>query len=151
MSFKSIDPIEHYKNYKDLYHEFLTVEHFEGIEIPDEWCLLEAVPKPPEGHGFRSAGGIILDGQGRQSRVPIVWRVVQVGPAVSRLKTDDLVCPIMSAGVNFGSSLVALVKEKDIIFTWGQGIKREPEPELDSAMTLTGLDRLRALGIVNDK
>jgi hypothetical protein len=143
--YQSIDANKYYETHRDMYHEFLTIEMFNGIDVKEDWVLLEGVPKPEAGRGYVSGGGIIMD-QGRQSRVPIVFRVVDKGP-LATAEINSYVCPIMSAGVNFGASLVALVREKDILFTWGNGIEK-PAAEVDAALPSAGIERLKALGVI---
>jgi hypothetical protein len=143
---KQSDIDSHYHSHKDLYTDDMGPDVFAGATLKEDWVLLQVIPPPPERLSSTNKG--IIVSTSKDPRPPVVYRVIQCGPAVKDIAVNQLCCPVLAAGMRFGGgSTCVLVKEKDILIVWGNGIQREAS---DPIMEMTGLDRLKALGVIRE-
>jgi hypothetical protein len=106
--------------FKDLYTGKIDLAEVSGCEVYHDNVMLEIIEKPPVVDSDDLSS--ILGNNTNLLREPVLFRVLGIGPAVTGLKVNDIVCISLLAGDRFAESPILVVKFRDVMFRWGDGI-----------------------------
>ena len=135
---------EYHLKYRNLLRENVTTDTVVGAQPFGKYVLLAGIDDDPihnlkdqrmkimreKGQRIR-ADSIVESSSALKQRTPIVFRVLNCGPDVTRVAPDDLVSITFIAGDKFAGSPVVACLEEDIVFKFGVGLELS-ESELNA-------------------